>query len=439
MRRYLLLILSLALGASSFLINASAAEKNPKFTLIFERTKEITCSEDQQNILIDFTHYYTANYDTKIDQNIRCRFSISPSKQNFAVAKDNGHLKVHLQIFENNSWIRATNSELNESETPLWGYSNYEKRKAGKDGRLRLESSIPFPYINPPISDEFKSKGYSHLYGAKSGSFCFEQTPGPLKIRYEIINGKISYFTNVVSISYVNYDKILYNGYNCYSTSEIVKPEVSSNTQNSQPATSNPKAGATTLKSCTTNEKLALTQIERQKYPLLRQQYELQLELQKLQYDYGVAYLTGGQDRIQIEISQVESDLSSIGRSINNLSSQRQKILAKCNPNAQPSSTGVTNLKQCSQTEISRMQSFEKQYRALMRQADLYSSEIALLENRIGYLMLQGKMQEIAAANFAIEDQMQYRDQAYAQASYAEKQFEIANSACLNSGISLKK
>jgi hypothetical protein len=53
--------------------------------------------------------------------------------------------------------------------------------------------------------------------------------------------------------------------------------------------------------------------------------------------------------------------------------------------------------------------------------------------------MLQGKMQEIAAANFAIEDQAQYRDQAYAQASYVEKQFETANSACLNSGISLKK
>ena len=74
-----------------------------------------------------------------------------------------------------------------------------------------------------------------------------------------------------------------------------------------------------------------------------------------------------------------------------------------------------------------------------MRQADLYTSEIALLENRIGYLMLQGKMEEIAAANFAIEDQMQYRDQAYAQASYAERQFETANSACLNSGISLNK
>lgn len=439
MRKYLLPILSLAIGASSFLMHANAAEKNPKFTLIFERTKEITCSENQQNILIDFTSYYTVVYNTKIDPNIRCKFSISPSKQNFAVAKDNGLLGVHLEIFENNSWIRATNSELNYSGILSGGYPNYEKRKAGEDGRLRLSYSLPFPYINPPISDEFKSKGYSHFYELKSGAFCLEQTPGPLKIRYEIINGKFSYFTNAVSISYVNYDKILYNGYNCYSTSKIVEPEISSKAQNSQPATSNPKAGVTTLKSCATNEKIAVTQIDRQKYPLLQRQSGLQLELQKLQYDYGVAFHTGGQNRIQIEISRVESDLSSIGRSINNLSSQRKKILAKCDPNAQPSSTGVPNLKQCSQTEISRMQSFENQYRALMRQADVHTSEIDLLKDRIGYLMLQGKMQEIAAANFAIEDQTQYRSQAYAQASYAEKQFETANSACLNSGISLKK
>ncbi len=437
MRRYLIIALVVAFSVLSPVTNGNSAEQNPKFTLIFERAKAISCSKDQSNILIDFTNYYTANYHRQIDSNIQCQFSISPSTQNFAVSKDNGLLRVHPQIFENNTWIRAAKSQLNIGGAEAWGYPLYEKRKAGKDGRLRLDSAIRFPYVNPPISDEYKAKGYSHFFGLKAGSFCIEQTPGPLKFRYEIVNGKTSYFSNAVSISYVNYDKILYNGYNCYSTTEIVKPETSGSAQNSQLATPIPKTEKSVLKPCTTNEKLVLTQIDRQKYPLLQRQNDLQLELQKLQYDYGVAYLTGGQDRIQIEISRVESDLSSIGRSVDSLSSQRQKILAKCNPNAQPSSNGVKNLKKCSQTEISRMQSLQKQYRALMRQADLYTSEIALLENRIGYLMLQGKMEEIAAANFAIEDQMQYRDQASAQASFVKKQFEIANSACLNSGITL--
>jgi hypothetical protein len=438
MRRYLLLILSLTLGASSFLLHATAAEQKPKFTLIFERGKEIPCSQNQENILIDFTSPYTvykAPYH-EIDFDFECRFSFSYDKKDFPEAKN--AFQIQPQLFENNDWITWDKTNLEIPELRTTTFADLSK-KSIKDNRQRLNATLYFPYIQPPRSDEYKATGLEYPRGAKSGVFCLDQNPGPIRIRYKLTKNDVSYFSNVVSLSYINYDKILYDGKNCYSTSQIAKPRTNGNTQNSQPATSTPKAGAAALKSCTTNEKLALTQIERQKYPLLRQQYDLQLELQKLQYDYGVAYLTGGQDRIQIQISQVESDLSSIGRSINNLSSQRQKILAKCNPNAQPSSTGVTNLKQCSQTEISRMQSFEKQYRALMRQADLYSSEIALLENRIGYLMLQGKMQEIAAANFAIEDQMQYRDQAYAQASYVEKQFETANSACLNSGISLKK
>jgi hypothetical protein len=439
-KRYLLISLSVAFTLLTPITNAHSAEKNPKFTLIFERSKEISCAENQENITIDFTNYYTAAYERGIDSNIQCQFSISPSKNNFSVAKDNGLLRVHPQIFENNSWIRAAKSQLNIGGAAAWGYPLYEKRRAGKDGRLRLDSPIGFPYVEPPISNEYKAKGYSHFFGLKAGSFCLEQTPGPLKIRFEIVNGKTTYFSNAVSISYVNYDKILYNGYNCYSTSGILKPETSNSPKKSQPATSTPPTNKSALKPCTTNEKLALTQIDRQYLAASLNYSDSQKKLQKLDQDFQYASLQGNapqMNKIQIEIGRVQSNLNTIGKSMDNLANERTRILAKCDSKSQSSSPKAPALKQCSQSEISLIRSFASKYDGLMRQFELARSEIALQQDRIGGLMLQGRMEEIAGANFIIEEQSQYASEASAQAAYVKKQFEMANSACLNSGITL--
>ncbi len=73
-----------------------------------------------------------------------------------------------------------------------------------------------------------------------------------------------------------------------------------------------------------------------------------------------------------------------------------------------------------------------------MRQYELALSEIELQQDRIGGLLLLGQMEEIARANFIIEEQMQYAGEASAQAALVKKQFETANSACLNSGITLR-
>ena len=426
----------MAFSVLSPITDANSLEKNPKFTLIFERSKEISCSENQENIIIDFTYSYTTTFYNGIDSNKQCQFSISPSRQNFSVAKDNGLLNVHPQIFENNSWIRAAKSQLNLGGAYPYGYANYEKNKAGKDGRFRLSSPIPFPYVNPPISDEYKAKGYSHFFGLKAGSFCLEQTPGPLKIRYEIVNGKTTYFSNAVSISFLNYDKILYNG-RCYSTSGINKLENNNTIQNSQPATSTPTTQKSVLKPCTTNENLALTQIARQNYPLAQRYSEAQMEYQKLDLDYQNASIAGQRsqmNRIDIQIEQIKRDINSLGKSIDNLSAKRKNILAKCDPKAQTGSAGNTKLTQCSQNQISLMRNLQNQYWSLMRQVDSYKSEISRLQESISAFT---PMAEVARINFAIEDQYRYLEQPMTQASFAKKQFETANSSCLNSGISL--
>jgi hypothetical protein len=442
MRRILLIALGIA--ASTFIsINyANTAEVKPKFTVIFERAKEISCSQDQKNIVIDFTNYYTTIYRTNTyNDDLACKISLSYDKLKFTKTK-NGELKTHVQVYENDSWIRALKSDKNICEYGCWsrfGLTTQESKKPGKDNKHRLNTDIPlsFLYISPPISDEFKAEGKSYFYGLKSGSYCLEQTPGPLKLRFEIVNGKDKYYSNEVSLSYINYDKIIWDGRKCYSTSQIITPENIGGTKSSQSAANNPRKAPTALKPCTTNEKLTLTQIDRQNYPLAQRYSEFQMEYQKLDLDYQNASIAGQlsqMNKISIKIEQIKRDIDSLRKSIENLSTKRKNVLANCDPKAQSSSSSNTQLKQCSQNQITLMRNLENQYWTLMRQADSYRSEISRLKESISAFT---PMAEVARINFAIEDQLRYLDQPLTQASSVKKQFETVDSSCLNSGIRL--
>ena len=164
MKRVLTIILSIAICTLIPINNAYSAKVNPKFTVIFERNNEISCSEDQKNIVIDFTNYYTTIYRTNTyNSKFSCNISLAYDKPNFTKIK-NGELTTHVQVFENDSWIRALKSEKNICEYGCWsrlGLTTYESKKPGKDGRYRLKSDIPlsFLYISPSISDQFKAEG----------------------------------------------------------------------------------------------------------------------------------------------------------------------------------------------------------------------------------------------------------------------------------------
>ena len=192
------------------------------------------------------------------------------------------------------------------------------------------------------------------------------------------------------------------------------------------------------LPECSSSEKLALTQIDRQNYPLTQRYSEAQMEFQKLDLDYQNASIAGQlsqMNKISLKIDQIKRDIDSLGKSIDNLSTKRKNILAKCDPKANSSSSGNTQLKPCSQNQISLMRNLQNQYWTLMRQADSYRSEISRLKESISAFT---PMAEVARINFAIEEQLRYLDQPLTQASYVKKQFETANSSCLNSGISLE-
>ena len=107
MKRVLTIILSIAICTLIPINNAYSAKVNPKFTVIFERNNEISCSEDQKNIVIDFTNYYTTIYRTNTyNSKFSCNISLAYDKPNFTKIK-NGELTTHVQVFENDSWIRA--------------------------------------------------------------------------------------------------------------------------------------------------------------------------------------------------------------------------------------------------------------------------------------------------------------------------------------------
>jgi ribosomal protein L40E len=188
---------------------------------------------------------------------------------------------------------------------------------------------------------------------------------------------------------------------------------------------------------CSSGQKLALTQIDRNKYPLSQRLSDAQMESQKLDLDYQYASISGNgnqMNQIKIRIEEAERNVKSISAALDTLSSQREKILAKCDLNAKSSSSGVTKRKPCSATQISLMRSLQNSYWNLQRQADSHRSGIDLLQDRINAFT---PMEEVARLNFATEEQMQYLNHAMTQASSVKKQFETVNSSCLNSGITL--
>jgi prefoldin subunit 5 len=188
---------------------------------------------------------------------------------------------------------------------------------------------------------------------------------------------------------------------------------------------------------CSSGQKLALTQIDRNKYPLSQRLSDAQMESQKLDLEYQYASISGNwnqMNRIDNQIEEVERDIKSISAALDTLSSQREMILAKCDLNAKSGSSGVIKRKPCSPTQISLLRSLKNSYWNLQRQADSYRSQIDLLQDKIGGFT---PMEEVARLNFATEEQMQYLNHAINQASSVKKQFETVNSSCLNSGITL--
>ena len=187
-------------------------------------------------------------------------------------------------------------------------------------------------------------------------------------------------------------------------------------------------------KQCRADQEIELVQIE-------RYLFSARQTLGDLQMKWGLANSTVGIDPKQgLLMKQIEFEMDRLDLSIENLKSSRDKIKEKCIPKSDISTStkpipNPASKRQCTTTEISMIRSLASKYTALNLQIDFFQSEITKQQDLIGINLLTGKMESIARSNFVIEEQSSLRDSANVQASLVKQQFDIANLACINSGI----
>ena len=185
---------------------------------------------------------------------------------------------------------------------------------------------------------------------------------------------------------------------------------------------------------CRADQEIILVQIE-------RNLFSARQTLGDLQSKWQLANLTVGIDSKQdLLMNQIQVEMDNLDLYMKNLVANREKITKLCIPKGEISTsdkpkTTPPSKRQCTTTEISMIRSLVNKYLALNRQVEFFQAEIDNQKDLVSKYLLLGKMESIARANLIIEEQSSLKDSTYTQASLVKRQFDIANSACLNSGI----
>ncbi len=196
----------------------------------------------------------------------------------------------------------------------------------------------------------------------------------------------------------------------------------------------NPTAKKNPRIPCRADQEIILVQIE-------RNLFSARQTLGDLQSKWQLANLTLGIDSKQdLLMNQIQVEMDNLDLYMKNLVANREKITKLCIPKGEISTsdkptTTPPSKRQCTTTEISMIRSLVSKHLALNRQVDFFQAEIDNQKDLISKYLLLGKMESIARANLIIEEQSSLKDSTYTQASLVKRQFDIANSACLNSGI----
>lgn len=196
----------------------------------------------------------------------------------------------------------------------------------------------------------------------------------------------------------------------------------------------NPTTEKNPRKPCRADQEINLVQIERYLFSARQTLGELQSKWQLANSTVGIDSKQG------LLMNQIEVEIDSLDLYMKNLVVNREKIKKLCIPKGEISTSGKSKItppskRQCTTTEISMIRSLVNKYIALNQQVEFFEAEIDYQKDLISKYLLIGKMDSIARANFIIEEQSSLRDSANVQASFVKQQFDIANSACINSGI----
>jgi hypothetical protein len=171
---------------------SSANGATPRITLGFEENLSgKACAKNKVNFVYDFSAGYSDKCALFWNSNV----------------KVSG--KIFLQTYENQNWIRATQSKKWEPNS--WSVQDLTGIQI-KNEKGRSQTTIQLLTLDPPITEAAKRIGRR----VATGDFCWAQTAGPLKFRIEFVSPKVpTIYSNEVVITYSNFDKWIFNGNNC--------------------------------------------------------------------------------------------------------------------------------------------------------------------------------------------------------------------------------
>ena len=206
----------------------------------------------------------------------------------------------------------------------------------------------------------------------------------------------------------------------------------------------NPVAEAAPKKKCSAKQELSILDLDRRLFSLRKISSEISqsLEINKELLTGAVATNnTSESSRIGIVISNLKQSQESTNLTINQVSSQRGKLLSTCTSKAgKTSKTNQSDSKsaaKCTQSQIELIKTLAQQHQNTQIQIQNHELEI-YRQRKLGKTYIsQGRNDQAAKANFEIQRRVAQAGDLSAYASIIKRQFEVVNSSCANSMVQL--
>jgi len=203
-------------------------------------------------------------------------------------------------------------------------------------------------------------------------------------------------------------------------------------------------ASKTSKKKCSSNQEIALLDLDRRILSLNKIVREQSLALEVNKELLAAATATNNlsdSSRIGVLMTNLRQRLEGTQKTINQISNQKYKILGSCNSNAgkssASSSSGNKAFSRCTPSQVELIQLLAQQHENTQLQVQEQELEIIRQRKIARESISYGRNSEVAKANFEIQRRVTQAGELSAYASVIKKQFEIANSSCANSNISL--
>ena len=197
-------------------------------------------------------------------------------------------------------------------------------------------------------------------------------------------------------------------------------------------------------KKCTSSQELALLDTNKRllSLNLIFQKLLTQYQVEELALENAVATRNEQQaTKAGTQVSAIKRSLDTIKKTQDSLSSKKKKLLGSCKPKTKSTSSTSNgangNSKGCNSVQLTSIRTLSDNHNATLRQIEGHELEIYAQKTLLQNAVSQGSNSGMAKAQMEIQRRATLIAELSAYASIVEKQFEVANSSCANSGIQL--